>query len=312
MYRRILIPLDGSDASRTAIDFASRLACEQLLLLTVEPDDHLQIPPALTGVDPDWKERYAQRVRRDLESVAEPLRRRGRNVEVDVRYGDAAEQIIDSAKSADLIVMTTHGRGAPGRVIFGSTADRVARHGTTPTLLLRRGAHATEPATPGRVVVPLDGSALAERAIPEAAKLAGTLNVPVHLVRAVDLDHVVAALRERSPIDAPGASSDDRYERARLETKRQAATYLEEQASAPWAEGLIVDTEILKGTPAFVLLWLLKPEDVVVMTTHGLGGYRRWAIGSVAEKLVRESPGPVLLVREGASAPSGTEASSGT
>ncbi len=299
MYRRILIPLDGSDASRAAIDFADRLACESLRLLRVEPDDPLLIPPALTGIEPGWKERYDERIRAELESRAGPLRKEDRNVEIDVRYGDAAEEIIDSAKSADLIVMTTHGRGAAGRVIFGSTADRVARHGTTPTLLLRRGAHATEPATPGRVVVPLDGSALAERAIPDAAKLARNLNVPVHLARAVDLDHVVAMIRERSPNDAPGASaSDDRYERARLETERLAAEYLEEQASAPWTEGLTVERDVLKGTPAFVLLWLLKPADVVVMTTHGLGGYRRWTIGSVAEKLVREAPGPVLLVRD--------------
>ncbi|MBA2248284.1 MAG: universal stress protein [Chloroflexia bacterium] len=311
MYRRILVPLDGSDASRAALGFADRLACDTLRLLRVEPNEPVLIPSARIGIAPGWMERHAEHLREGLNALGRPLEKEGRTVETDVRYGDAAEQIIDSAKSADLIVMTTHGRGAAGRAIFGSTADRVARHGTIPTLLLRRGAHATEPATPGRVVVPLDGSALAERAIPEAAKLAGTLNVPIHLVRAVDLDHVVATLRERSPIDAPGASSDDRYEQARLETERQAATYLEEQASAPWAEGLTVDTEILKGTPAFVLLWLLKPEDVVVMTTHGLGGYRRWAIGSVAEKLVRESPGPVLLVREGASALSGEEASSG-
>lgn len=302
MYQRILVPLDGSDASRAALDFAQHLSCEYFLLLTVEPNEQLQVSPILTGIDADWKEGYAERVRGELESEAEPLRERGRNVEVAVRFGDVAGQIIAAGEQADLIVMTTHGRGAAGRLIFGSTADRVARHGTTPTLLLRRGAHPTEPATPGRVVVPLDGSALAEQAIPEAEKLARTLNVPIHLVRAVDLDHVVAMIAERSPDDPPGTSpSDDRYEPARLETERMARAYLEEQASAPWSGGLTVTTEVLKGTAAFVLLWMLKPEDVVVMTTHGLGGYRRWAIGSVAEKLVRESPGPVLLVRDAAS-----------
>ena len=302
MYRRILVPLDGSDASRTALDFVEHLSCEHLVLLTVRPNDPLHIPHALIGTDPDWKERYAERVRRDLESVVEPLRAKGRSVEVEVRFGDVSGQIIDAARSAELIVMTTHGRGAAGRAIFGSTADRIARHGTTPTLLLRRGAHATVHATPRRVVVPLDGSALAEQATAEANRLARTLNVPVHLVRAVDLDHVVATLNERAPADAPPETgAGDPYEGARLAAEHHAAAYLEEQASAPWAEGLTVDTEVLKGTPAFVLLWSLKPDDVVVMTTHGLGGYRRWAIGSVAEKLIRESPGPVLLVRDAAS-----------
>ncbi|CAA9564401.1 MAG: hypothetical protein AVDCRST_MAG87-1833 [uncultured Thermomicrobiales bacterium] len=302
MYRRILVPLDGSDASRAAVVFAEQLSCEHLVLLRVEADRHLQVLPGLSGADTEWKNRHAERIHGELESVAEPLRQRGRTVEVEVRFGDVAGQIIDAARSAELIVMTTHGRGAAGRAIFGSMADRVARHGTTPTLLLRRGAHATAQATPRRVVVPLDGSALAERAIPEAEKLARTLEVPVHLVRAVDLDQVVAMLRERAPVGAaPAPGGDDPYEGARLEAEQQAATYLEEQASAPWAEGLNVDTEVLKGTPAFVMLWSLKPDDVVVMTTHGLGGYRRWAIGSVAEKLIRESPGPVLLVRDAAS-----------
>lgn len=297
MYDRILVPLDGSEASEAALGFVEHLAFQRVCLLRVEPNDHLLIPPSVTGVEPGWEERYGERVRGELDSVAEHLRSEGRTVEIEVRFGDAAEEIIAAAANADLIVMTTHGRGAAGRLIFGSTADRVARYGTTPTLLLRRGAHTAGPAAPGRVVVPLDGSALAERALPEAEKLARVLDVPMHLVRAVGADEVLATVRRQLSAADPGSSQDaDAYERARLETEREAADYLAAKAAGVRVAGVTAD--VLKGTPAFVLLWMIKPDDVVVMATHGLGGYRRWAIGSVAEKLVREAAAPVLLVRD--------------
>lgn len=300
MYDRILIPLDGSEASEAAVVFVENLASQRVRLLRVEPDDHLLIPPSVTGVEPGWKDRYAGRVRDELESMAERLRNQGRAVEVEVRFGEPAEEIIAAAAEADLVVMTTHGRGAAGRLIFGSTADRVARHGTTPTLLLRRGDHTAEPVTPGRVVVPLDGSELAERALPEAKRLAGVLNVPIQLVRAVGADQILATVRsERAPTDPGSLDDDDAYERARLKTERQAEEYLAAQVTSLREAGLTVGIELLKGTPVFVLLWAIQRDDVVVMTTHGLGGYRRWMIGSVAEKLVREAAAPVLLVRDG-------------
>lgn len=300
MYDRILVPLDGSEASRAALDVVEQLDSQSVRLLQVESNDHLLVPPSVTGVEPGWEDRYAARIRDELESVAERLRRQGRTVEVEVRSGDAAEEIIASAEDADLVVMTTHGRGAAGRLIFGSTADRVARHGTTPTLLIRRGSDANGPVTPGRVVVPLDGSELAEQALPEAERLARALKAPVHLVRAVGADDVLATVRsDRSATSPRPSAGDDAYEGARLEAERGAAEYLEQKAAGLREDDLTAEVEVLKGTPAFVLLWMIQAGDVVVMTTHGRGGYRRWAIGSVAEKLVREAAGPVLLLRAG-------------
>lgn len=220
-------------------------------------------------------------------------------MEVEIRFGDAAEEIIASAEDCDLVVMATHGRGAAGRLVFGSTADRVARHGSTPTLLIRAGAHPIEPVSPRRVVVPLDGSPLAEQALPEATKLAKVLGSPIHLVRAVGVDEVLTTVGRERGLHAQGSQPDetsDAYEQARIETERQATDYLAAQAGR--LQDVDVTTELLRGTPAFALLWMIEPEDIVVMTTHGLGGYRRWMIGSVAEKLVREAAAPVLLVRD--------------
>lgn len=103
---------------------------------------------------------------------------------------------------------------------------------------------------------------------------------------------------EAAMVDPASVDQGKAYERARLEPERRAMEYLTEKAEMLREGGLATDIEVLKGTPAFVLLWAIQPDDVVVMTTHGRGGYRRWSIGSVAEKLVREGAAPILLVRE--------------
>jgi nucleotide-binding universal stress UspA family protein len=303
MYDRILVPLDGSEASEAALAFVERLPSQHLRLLRVEPNQTMPISPFMTGIYLDWDIPTPEQTRAEIESVAQRLRKQGRTVEVEVRTGNAAEEIIAAAADVDLIVMTTHGRGAAGRVIFGSTADRVTRHGTTPTLLIRSGYEPVELVPSRRVVVPLDGSALAERAIPEAERLARALSIPIHLVRAIGSEEVMATIRaEVAMVDPASVDQVKAYERARLEPERRAGEYLAGKAVALREAGLATEIEVLKGTPAFVLLWAIQPDDVVVMTTHGHGGYRRWMIGNVAEKLVREAAAPVLLMRDATSA----------
>jgi len=294
MYDRILVPLDGSEASEVASHFVQYLECRRVRLLRVEPP--------IIGVDSSWTERVVARARRELETATQQIQVQGRasEIELEVRFGDSSEQIISSAADADLVVMATHGRGAAGRMIFGSTADRVARHGTTPTLLIRRDVAADGPITPQRVVVPLDGSELAEAALPDSEKLARVLDVSILLVRAVGVDEVLATIRAgHAGADAvsPASQGDADYEQARLDTERTAAEYLDLKAATLRERGLTIETEVLQETPAFALLWAIQATDVVVMTTRGLGGYQRWLIGSVAEKLVREAAGPVLMVR---------------
>lgn len=294
MYDRILVPLDGSEASEVALRFVRHLTCRSVRLLRVEPP--------IIGVEPAVRDRFAARVRHELEGVMGQLQELGKagEIELEVRFGDASEEIIASAADADLVAMATHGRGAAGRLIFGSTADRVARHGTTPTLLIRHEVAEDGPITPNRVMVPLDGSELAEVALPEAEKLAMVLDAPILLVRAVGVDDVLATIRAdraRAGDLTRASEGDDDYEAARLKTERTAAEYLDTTAAALRERGLTIATDVLKGTPAFVLLWKIEATDVVVMTTRGLGGYRRWLLGGVTEKLVREAAGPILLVR---------------
>ncbi len=291
MSYHVVIPLDGSEMSERALAFAAQLPLRRATLLRVEPDFQVVHPGPLENFRDNWRELTAGEIKEELRPLADQLRAGEREVEMAVRFGDPASEIIDAAAEADLIVMTTQGRGGIGRAFFGSVADRVVRQGTVPTLVIREGQFPVSGGAITRLVVPLDGSTAAEAALPEAARMARALDVPVRLVHVVDPEARGAA----SPFigrDARGVmgAPPDQVERAESYLKRQAARLA--------ADGIEVSTEVQTGGPVTVLLDLLNANDLLVMTTLGLGGLQRWWIGSVAEKLIREAICPVLVIRK--------------
>lgn len=299
-FFRVLVPLDGSDATKVALDYARQVPSDEITLLRVHAERSIPLP---------GRAQYRRRKNRipelqaELEAIAAPLREAGRNVRTHVEQGDVAETIVDMGRDHDLVVMTTHGRGAAGRAIFGSIADRVSRHSEIPVLLIRRRLASARDLGLGRIVVPLDGSTVAERSLPFAVWLAKTFSIPLHVFRALDLSEVLAAIRaERQEGAQQEADSDEEqevqenYDRVRAEVEANATEYLMEHVNRLRADGIEADMQLLHGTPAYTLLWHMQQDDLTVMTSHGRGGYRRWAMGSVAEKLVREAEAPVLLV----------------
>ena len=291
MFDLILIPLDGSEPAEAALAVAGLIPSRRVRLLTVEPDT---TGPMLASA-PEWeawrtgREREAQAV---LQRAAEPLRRQGRSVGTAVEFGDPADRIVDAAADADadLIVIGSHGRGGGGRVLFGSVADRVARHAAAPTLIVRGGERPAAALPLTRLVVPLDGSPLAEGALPLAAALADALGLPIHLVRVVDSDGRRAAVQA----GIPAAMADARSQEA---VRRHAEEYLAAEAQRLRNRDLAATSEVRTGPPAAELLDAIRPGDLVVLITHGRGGVKRWLLGSAAETLVRRAPAPVLLVR---------------
>ena len=289
----LLVPVDGSAESIEGLEYAAALPVRSIVLLRVVPGSSRR-PDSASNDDPLWGSTYGQQIRDDLEALASQYTTPDRPVTALLRYGDAAAEIISEAEQYNLVVMSTHGEGAVERVIFGSVADRVVRHGSTPTLLIRSGQSKVAPVDASRIVVPLDGSARSEYALPVAERLSAILSIPIHLVRIVSFEDVTEALRT-SPADYVSKSEeDDQYERARMATERAAADYLDGIATRLGVRD--ITTEVLGGSPGYALLWALTKEDIVVLTSRGMGGVQRWLLGSVAEKLVREAPSPVLLV----------------
>ena len=145
------------------------------------------------------------------------------------------------------------------------------------------------------IMVPLDGSELAERALPCAEELARFTGATLHLVRVVE----PPATWSGASLAAPAYLLVDAYDNILRAETDAATTYLERLRGRIAATGAPVQAERLDGTVAAALLDYERTAgiDLVVMCSHGRSGLARFALGSVAERLLRHGSAPVLLVR---------------
>ncbi len=142
-----------------------------------------------------------------------------------------------------------------------------------------------------RILVPLDGSERAEQAIPLAARLARASGGLLFFVRVVD---VVYEARMYSPLSATYLQEIEEKERT------DAVDYLAKKTAASEFAGIQIRHLVVSGSAPSSLLQIAQQEhiDLIVLCSHGYTGLKRWALGSVAQKVVRLSPVSVLLVRE--------------
>jgi nucleotide-binding universal stress UspA family protein len=223
---------------------------------------------------------------------------------IQVRYevleGEPSEAVATYVQGtrAELVVMATHGRGGFERAWLGSVADRLVRRLDVPLLLVRPSADGDgtrEESGPQpvirRILVPLDGSALAEAALDPATAAAQRLDAAVILLRVVDPDLEVGL-----PYPPDFANQRDT---SPAEVRSRARDYLARVKDRLVAEGVHVHgVELRDGSAATAILDMAGAEaDMVVMATHGRGGVRRWLLGSVSDKVLRRGNVPLLLVR---------------
>ena len=150
-----------------------------------------------------------------------------------------------------------------------------------------------------RIVVPLDGSELAEKALPPAEELARLANAPLHLVRVIDLTRLERYGAYGLAVEYAG------FEMVADEERRVARAYLDQTAAALNGRGHSVTTEVVDGISPRAIVGLTRPGDAIVMASHGRTGMSRWFLGSVAEEVVRHATVPVVLIR---ALPAGKEA----
>jgi nucleotide-binding universal stress UspA family protein len=207
--------------------------------------------------------------------------------------GKPAQVIIDRANSdpTHLIAMTTHGLSGIRRWLLGSVASRVVHSTVNPVLLIRTVNEPPAEIRLKRVLVPLDGSALAERILPHLVTLANKLKLETELLRVYDLP--AAAY----PMDVPYLES---LERHREKERREAEMYLAEKSAELGAQGLErITPTVVQGDPASEIIDLARgtPDNLIAMSSHGRSGVGRVLLGSVAEKVVHHSQDPVLIIR---------------
>ena len=298
MFTRILIPLDGSKTAEKVLPYARFLAGN--LKLPVELLAVVDIVEIATHISAD-RARYLDTMIEDsVRNSEQYLRGIARTfpsgTKCTVEKGKA-EQIIIETAAADkgtLVTMATHGRSGMNRWLLGSVAEKVLRGGTNPMLLVR----ATEEgktdggATLKSIVVPLDGSELAESVLPTVAELAKTLKLEVVLFRAYSIPYSAYS-------SAEGYYAVD-YEELLKAMREEAVDYLEKKTEAVKKLGIDKVSCVAKeGFAADEIISLSRksPDNLVAMCTHGRSGVKRWVLGSVTETVVRHSADPVLVIR---------------
>jgi nucleotide-binding universal stress UspA family protein len=302
MIQKIMVPLDGTRFAEAALPYAMYLAKRDgaaLQLATVwQPLPVLIETREWQKQLDEWEESRRTEDRRYLTEVARRAGKAlGRTVSVRYMLGRPAEELASQAEESrvDLMVMATHGRGTANRMWLGSVADGCVRGGTVPVLLVRPRENLPEveiaPARPfHKILVPLDGSTLAERALRKSL-LAGSSPATTEIT-------LLAVVGFPVPMPTPeGGVALDSQDLLAAQ-KESAESHLRRMAEhiAPW--GCKVTTRVIVGTvtwQAIVDFAAAGEYDLIAMATHGRGGAARFLLGSVADKVMRSSPVPTLL-----------------
>jgi len=304
MYRRMLVPLDGSPLAEVVLPYARALAGRLNLAVALihvadkKDSKSLLLPQAYVN-------RTADRIRRE---VAEDPRRRSGNtrgtrvakVSGEVVVGSPAEEILRCAdrNDIDLILMATHGRSGISRWVMGSVADRVLRSSRIPVLPVRAGIpqDIANNEWPSTMLVPLDGSGLAELVLPHVVALAKQPNARTTEVTLVMICELVVP---RFPSPESVAGWGEIAAKDIMRSRSSARKYLARIEKQLNDTGVKASSQVLDGQPAEEIIHYAnkKAFSLIAMTTHGSSGLSRWAYGSVAEKVLLAASSPMLLVR---------------
>jgi nucleotide-binding universal stress UspA family protein len=305
MYTTIVVPLDGSPFAERALPLALALARRMgasVELLHVDEGSWEDVSHprgsargARDALDA-LRGRYTRLAGRLATSTHVP-------VVATVLTGppvDAIRRHVEDDHTG-LIVMATHGEGRLGRLWLGSVAEPLVRHLRTPVLLVRPGAMGTASLEVGaasarifrRVLVPLDGSVLAEAVLPHALSLGDDDHTGYTLVT------VVTAQPARTQ-PFPSRTAPRQQEQFEQAAVAEAERYLTNVADEMRQCGGTISTRVLVHSDAARAILDLAHEgkfDLITLSTHGRGALKALWFGSVADEILRGARVPLLLLR---------------
>jgi nucleotide-binding universal stress UspA family protein len=318
MIKRMIAALDGSALAETALPFVERVArgaeAELILVRVVPPASAAgvlvrtsgellpymaSVPIARPEADAEAARNERYEAERYLDTLAESLGERGIAAQTAVVVGDAAPTLIEEARlrGADLIALGTHGRSGLGRWIYGSVAEAVVARSPVPVFLARPWApRAPVPGATGDlstdtpILVPLDGTPRAERAIPIAAGLSLQVGTSVHLLQVVVPSEETVLPEGDWARDLPQGAVDGRELAAR--------SYLTELVRRLRADGVraTASVEVDAVGAGIAREAHARRASLVVMATHAYAGLARLLARSVAQEVLHRVPLPLILL----------------
>ena len=309
MFKRILVPLDGSERAEQALPVAARMARGSggsvilLQVVDITVSSYGYVAPPLIG---SHIETSLNEARKYLTDVTTSEMFNGVPTEIYLPFGSVTSQILSVADSsqADSIVLTSQGRTGVTRWVLGSVAEYVVRHASLPVLLLQEGNASDVDLHPGpersvRALVPLDGSFLAKAALSPAALLISALAAPargtLHLTRVVKPGKTAPEEERKNPIHKA-----ERYLRVIADQVREELRARSEALDPiiTWsvkvhqdaAEGII---DVAENGEQAGGDDVSGSCDVIAMATNGRSGFQRWVMGSVTEGVLTKTRLPL-------------------
>jgi nucleotide-binding universal stress UspA family protein len=302
----ILAPLDGSALAEQALPFVRMLApildAKVKLLHVVLEIERFHLAMDFDPGDPLAPQReqrlnswqmLRQNAEHYLDRQAAHLRAAGIETSYEVLLGPPADTIVQVAEGeqVDLIAMVTHGYSGIKRWALGSVTDKVVHAANAPVFVVRGAEPRPASARPiKRILVPLDGSALARQALPFAADLAENTRADLIL-----LTVATPPILETPELLSPAP----RYDNMLAGLQDQLMAELGDLADELRQRDVRITPLAVNGFPADMIIEVAERRhvDLIVMATHGYSGLKRWALGSVADKLLHAAPTPLVLVR---------------
>lgn len=295
---RILVPLDGSENAERALPWAKALAGDsvEVVLMAVVPvaNPVRTLSGQVISTEDEIRSKYQEIAEAQLADAKQRWFGDAANVSLTVAEGEPVEQILWTAaeQRADLVVMSSHGRGALGRFTSGSVADRIMREAPLPVVVVGPESPFAAEQTISRVLAPVDGSPLSMAALPVAGAIAKLLRVPVHVITVVG-----SSIEEVPPVYAgiPPVPGDFYEEMAESQQEGSEQTV---QRAVDELQGMGVDAsgDVYNGGVARSIIDAIQPGDILVLSSHGRSGLPRWVLGSTAMKLIRSAHAPVAVV----------------
>lgn len=288
MFKKVLVPLDGSTAAESVLLYVSYLAkaldISVVALATAGPAAAVQ---GEASSAPNAQAYLKEALKRCVDGRVK--------VESLVGAGRPADDIIQVAeqRGCGLIAISARGDGQTDRGLLSDVTMKLLYASPLPLLVVnpsRVAQHVKAGLAACHLVAPLDGSPFGETVLPYVEHLAQRLSTQVSLVRTVESVHPTAYMVEPTMATA--------MVQVGIDLDKEAGDYLQRIAEELKREGVSTQTKVLKGAPAqSIVQWTSKlPLHVIVMSSHGHSALARWFIGSVTEATVRTSEDMVLII----------------
>jgi len=296
MYRNIMVPVDGSPFSREAVLQGLRIASQSgatLRLVRVGTSSVLAGGPESFAVENETLRRIQAAELGDLYSIAAECRAHSTvTVTASLQRGPIVDALVGYAKrqNVDLIVMRSHSRKGFARAWFGSVADALIRESGIPVLVVKAPSVATALESGfhyNRILVPLDGSLLAEQSIEPAVSLARIDGASITLLMVLPSSN------------RPGGETASAIGNAPAKDVTSAKCYLDSCLSSEFDRSIRVTRKVVLSddVPKAILIAAESAEaDLIAIATHGRGALTRARVGSVADRVVREAPVSTMVI----------------